>query len=217
MSWLSLHRKGKLLIEAFYNDFLPKIVKVLAIQQHAKIEDPTTKDILAGVIDMVLEVQGYNKPIIFDLKTAAMPYTQDQIDISEQLASYAAMKSAEYNTDLVGYVVLCKNIQKEYIYTCGKCGNIKGGRHKTCEIMNPDRCGGDWVEKKTLIPTVQVLVEKKSPEQIQDLLQDITNIVYGMKSGVVYKNTNRCNDHYGGVCPYKKLCWEGKTTGLVKK
>lgn len=218
VSWLSLKRKGAVLLNAFETQFFPRIKKVIAIQQHAKLADPSTGDSIVGVIDMVLEIDGWDKPIIFDLKTAATPYIKEQIDMSEQLTSYAAMKAQEYGTDLVGYCVLIKNIAKDFINTCSNCGHLRTGRHQTCDnLVNGNRCGGKWDEQITCNPEVQVMVQRKTPEQIQDLLQDVSSIVLAMKNGIVYKNLSKCDNWYGSVCPYKKLCHSGDSTGLVKK
>lgn len=218
-SWVSLRRKGLVLLEAFKTQFLPKVTKVLATQKRADIKDEATGDSIMGFIDMVLEIEGYDKPIIFDLKTAANPYTQDKIDLTTQLTLYAGMKGGEYNTNLVGYVVLCKNIQYDTVSTCVKCGNIRDGRHKTCNATdsNGNRCEGEWDTKVKAKPEVQVLVQEKSQEEIESLFSDIGNILLAMKNGVVYKNTEACANWFGSKCPYYNACHNNDTTGLVKK
>ena len=217
-SWLSMKRKGKILLNSFNTQFYPKVKKVLATQQRADLKDPNTGDTITGFIDMVLEIEGYDKPVIFDLKTAALPYSQDDIDLTQQLTLYAAMKGKDYNTDLVGYVVLCKNIPKDTVSTCKKCGNTKTGRHKTCDaVVNNARCGGEWDEVTVPAPIVQVLVESKTQEQINDLLLDIGNIMLAMDNNIVYKNVSKCKDWYGGPCVFYNACHKNDYTGLVKK
>lgn len=217
-SWLSMKRKGKLLLKAFHTQFYPKITKVLATQQKATLKDDATGDSITGFIDFVVELQGYDKPIIFDLKTAGMPYNQETIDLTQQLVIYSAMKGAEFNTDLVGYVVLCKNIPKKTVNTCASCNHVRTGRHKTCDNqVNGVRCNGTWSEVVTPEPIVQVLIEQKTPKQINDVLQDYGNIILAMKNEIVYKNTSRCNDMYGGPCQYYNLCHKDDSTGLVKR
>lgn len=217
-SWLSLKRKGKILIESFRTQFQPKIKKIISIQEYGKIEDPNSGDAVVGFIDMILEIDGYSKPIIFDLKTAASPYTQENIELTDQLTTYAAMKGVEHNTDLVGYIVLCKNIPKEKVSLCANCGHTKSTRHATCDnVINNARCGGQWNETIALRPEVQVLVEKKSPEQVNAMLQDVSNIVLAMKQRIIYKNTSKCHNWYGGKCPYFNACHKNDFTGLIKK
>lgn len=217
-SWLSMKRKGKYLLEAFKNDFYPKIKKVHATQKRATITDPTSGDSIVGVIDMVVELEGYEKPIIFDLKTAAMPYSQEQIETTEQLTLYAAMCAYEFNTDLVGYVVLPKAIRKDIVSNCGMCGHAKSSKHRTCDnVINGVRCNGAWVESRIPKPEVQVLIQSKTPEQVEELLKDIANIVLAMKNKIVYKNTNKCENWYGNKCPFYNACHKGDMSGLIKK
>ena len=218
-SWLGLKRKGKLLLTAFQQQVVPKIKKVVSTQKRSKIEDPNTGDQIIGYVDMILEIEGYDKPIIFDLKTSAFIYDQHQIETSPQLTLYAAMEAKNYETDLVGYIVLNKNIAKDEVSHCQKCGATKATRHQTCNAVLSDgsRCGGTWLNTKVPKPEVQIMVDKKSQEQIEDLLLDTGNIILAMKNQIVYKNTNKCNDFYGGLCPMINLCHKGDKTGLTQK
>lgn len=225
MSWLSMYYKGLLLIESFEQQFLPKIEKVLAVQKHSSIKDETVGDSITGYIDMILKLHGHERPIIFDLKTAARPYTQEQIEHSEQLTIYLAMEGQRFNTDQVGYIVLSKAINKEVEAYCKKCNHKKDGRHRSCNNMvnaiepeqKPVRCDGEWSETVVLKPQVQVLIEKKSDNQVNKVMEDQSNIILGMKNGVVFKNTSKCMNWYGNKCPYFNLCHKDSDAGLVKK
>lgn len=229
-SWLSMKRKGEVLLKSFEEQFLPKVTKVVSTQKRADIKDPTTGDSVVGYIDMIVELEGYDKPIIIDLKTAARPYSQDQLDFSEQLTLYCAMKGtyaldkSDYvDTDLVGYVVLSKDIKKKKVSTCKSCSHVKTGRHKTCdnEIKdaegNTERCNGEWDEVVVLDPEVQVMVAQKSQQQVDSMLQDIAAIIAGMKNGIIYRNTQNCTNWYGGKCPFFDACHHGDYSKLVKK
>lgn len=217
-SWLSLRNKGRILLAAFVEQFVPKIKKVLAIQQPAYIKDEVTGDGIQGFIDMVVEIQGYDKPIIFDLKTSQRPYDDENIELTEQLSLYLAMKGAEYNTNLVGYVVLTKQIEKEYNNYCSVCGKKKTTRAKTCDAkINGTRCNGAWVEKVELKPKVQIFVKEKTQEEIGAVLMDQGNIISAMKQEIVFKNRDLCSSWFGSPCPYKKLCYNSDMTGLKKR
>jgi hypothetical protein len=217
-SWLSLDRKGSILIESFKDQFLPRITKVLGTQLKGDIKSDDGKDSITGLLDFVVELEGFDKPIIIDLKTAAQPYKQEQIDLTEQLALYYAMKGEEYGTDLVGYVVLCKNIPKVTEAYCKKCGHKKEGRHKTCDNeIEGVRCGGEWQEKTKLDPQVQVLIQKKTEDDKYRLFADYSNIMQAMKNDIIYKNTDKCNNFYGSRCPYYDLCFKGTDAGLKKR
>jgi hypothetical protein len=231
MSWLSLYYKGLLMIESFEKQFYPRIEKVLAVQKAASIKDEGTGDSISGYIDMILKLKDYDRPIIFDLKTSARPYTQEQIDQSEQLTIYLAMEGQRFNTDAVGYVVLSKAINKEAVCYCKSCNHKKDGRHKTCNAMvskprvNTDpggqyfveeRCGGEWAETVELKPEVQVMIERKNNMQVNKVLETQENIIHGMKNSVVFKNLSKCNNWYGNRCSFYDLCHKGSDKGLIK-
>jgi hypothetical protein len=217
VSWLSLKRKGLLLLEAFETQFLPKVTKVLSTQKSASLSDPTTGDSIVGYIDMVVELEGIEKPVIIDLKTAARPYTEEHLDNSEQLGLYYAMESRNYDTNLVGFLVLCKQIPKEESSYCQDCGYVKDGRHRTCNnAVAGARCGGDWITKKTPKPEVQLLIQAKTDEEIQLVLDDAANIIESMKQGIVYRNLDVCTNWYGGLCPFYEACHKGDFSRVEK-
>lgn len=103
-NWLCMKRKGELLLEAFIEQFMPQVEKVIAVQKHVYIKDDVTGDAIMGFLDFVLKLKGREKPTIFDLKTSANLYKQEQIDNSEQLTLYVAIEGQKYQTDEVGYV-----------------------------------------------------------------------------------------------------------------
>lgn len=218
-SWLGLKRKGKIMLNAFHAQFYPKIKKVHAVQKKVDLVDPHSKDSITGFVDMVVEVDGHPKPIIFDLKTSSMPYDQHKLQVSPQLTLYTAMAAQHFNTDLVGYVVLNKNIPKIEVSHCGTCNHTKTGRHKTCDnVVNGVRCNGTWVDQKIPDLQVQVMVAQKTPDQVNDILNDYSNIITAMKNGIIWKNNDRCMDHFGAVCPFYNYCHKGgDMTGLKKR
>lgn len=218
-NWLCLDVKGEILVNSFKDQFLPKIKKVYATQKFGRVTDPNTGDTILGAMDFVAEIEGYEGPIILDLKTAARPYTQDHIKFSEQLPLYAAMFSDQYQTNLVGYVVLVKNINKNKTAKCKSCGSIKTSSHRTCdyEYDNGKRCHGEWDEVIEIAPEVQTLITTVPDERINSILVDYGNIIEAMRQEIVYKNTNKCTNWYGGLCPYFKACHENDISGLKKK
>lgn len=216
--WLSLKRKGLMLLNAFEEQFMPKVTKVHDIQKYIHLKDDSTGDKIIGYIDFVAEIEGYDKPIIFDLKTSSRAYNQSKIEQSDQLTLYIAMEGNSYETDLVGYVVLVKNIKRVETATCNKCGHTKVSSHKTCNNeVNGKRCGGTWDESFTLAPEVQVMVQSKSEEQVRIALEDQANIVEAMKRNIIYRNTAKCSDWYGGKCPYYDVCWNNDYSKVNRK
>lgn len=217
-NWLVMLRKGELLVNSFREQFMPKIKKVHSAQLRGELKDPSTGDAIVGYIDMVLEIEGHDKPIIFDLKTAARPYKPEQIELSEQLTLYTAMQGETFDTNLIGYVVLCKNINKENVSTCKKCGATKNSRHKTCNAeVDGVRCEGEWDEKIILKPEVQVMIGNRETKQVCDLLEDYSNIMLAMKNNIIYKDFSKCHNWYGKPCDFINYCHKGDKTGLVDK
>jgi len=217
-SWLSLKRKGEMLIEAFRTEIFPKIKYVHSTQRWGKIEDGVTSDKITGKLDMVLDYEGYDKPIIFDLKTAARPYTEAQIELTEQLTLYSAMVGKEYDTDLVGYIVLVKALGRDTDEFCSECNYTKDSRHRTCNnIINGERCGGKWEKRVKLRPQIQVMVKEKTKADIDALLLDYGNIIHAMKEKIVYRNQDKCNNWYGSKCCYYGACYKNDFSKLRKK
>jgi len=223
-SWISMRRKGLILLDSFYEQFYPKIERVISTQKFSLVKDEASGDIIQGVIDTVLKLKNMDKPIIFDLKTASKAYTQEQIDHSDQLTIYAAMEGRKYQTDRVGYIVLSKNINKEKESYCSECGFKKDGRHRKCNnLVDKDssgklvRCDGSWNDTILIRPKVQVLIESKSDDQIKKIMEEQLSIIVAMKNNVVFKNTSKCNSWYGNKCVYYDLCYKGDKTGLIKK
>lgn len=226
-AWISLLRKGEVLIEAFKEQFLPRVENVISLQDRVELTDPDTGDSIQGYIDLILKLKDIDKPIIVDLKTAARPYEQSQLDMSEQLTLYVALAGERFKTDLVAYLVLCKQIKKDTIGICKSCDNVKDGSHKKCNntILSVNekgkekstRCDGEWDLKTKLVPEVQFMMAQKTKQQCNDVLLDQANIIEGMKQGIVFRNLSRCNNHFGSRCPYFSYCHEGSTEGLIKR
>ena len=219
-SWLSLKRKGALLLELFEKDFLPKITKVHSVQKFYSVKDESTGDQIMGTLDFAVDLEGYDKPIIIDLKTAARPYTQEDIELSEQLPIYLALSKGKFSweTNLVGYVVLIKQISKNREGYCKNCGHKKTTRHNTCNAtINGKRCGGEWEKKLELVPQMQVIIEEKTQEDVDKVLLDYGNIIDAMKRNIVYMDRSKCHNWFGSKCPYFKACHKGDLSGLKRR
>lgn len=217
-SWLSLQRKGILLLELFKKEFIPRITKLHATQNFYQLKDEYTGDILMGALDFVVELEGYDKPIIIDLKTASKAYTKESIDLSEQLPIYIALSNGKFNTNLVGYAVLIKNIEKQKASKCVKCGHVKKGLHKTCDNdINGTRCFGAWKEKVVLKPQMQVIIEEKTEDEVNKVLLDCGAVVEAMKNNIVYRNVQQCTNWFGSKCPYYDACHNDDLSGLKNR
>ena len=109
MCWLSLYRKGVLMIDEYKKTIIPQIHRVYAIQKHIHLENHSG-DIIRGKIDFVCSfVEDPEKKYICDNKTASQPYPDDSVANSLQLAIYC--ESEQIN--MAAYVVAQKKMRKK--------------------------------------------------------------------------------------------------------
>lgn len=107
MCWLSLYRKGELLIEAYERDILPQIHRVYAIQKEIILEN-ASGDKLRGKIDFTASFKTEIDSIfIMDNKTSSKAYTKDSVANSIQLAIYCEAEG----TAKAGYAVMEKALR----------------------------------------------------------------------------------------------------------
>jgi hypothetical protein len=121
--WLSLRRKGHLLLEAYKNTILPQIKEVFSLQEQITLPNETG-DSISGLIDFTCEfVDDPGVTYIVDNKTASKAYKFSDLKESDQLATYCEYKN-NYNA---AYVVIEKTIYKKHpkIHTQILKGNIE--------------------------------------------------------------------------------------------
>jgi len=217
-NWMCLFQKGLLMIEAVKRDFIPNIEKVYATQVYVKLENQD-QDKVIGFADLVAKWKGYDKPIIFDLKTSTRDYEPDSVLVSPQLTLYVHSLSDQFDhTRTAGFLVLKKLVYKNRVKVCSKCAaDGSGGRHKTCpELVNGDRCNGAWLEKINPEVKTQMIIND-IPEQTEDIvLENFDNINLSINHGIFHRNFQSCIKPYG-KCPYYGLCYKNDMDGLVKK
>ena len=107
---LSLTRKGHLILDAYAEQVLPKLEKVLLVQHEIALTNELG-DSLIGVVDLVAQIDG--KTYILDNKTSSIKYSEDAASISEQLGTYFEALKDEFKLDGVGFIVIPKNIRKK--------------------------------------------------------------------------------------------------------
>lgn len=113
LAWYTLFQKGRAMLEAYYNEILPKIVKVISVQEKIDLtgEDSDggdTADSITGIIDAIVEVvlpDGSIVEAILDNKTSSQPYTKNCVQTKEQTALYSIAKP-EYSH--AGFAVMLK-------------------------------------------------------------------------------------------------------------
>lgn len=219
LSWFSLRHKGHLMIDTFKNEFLPKVKNVYSTQELIELENEQG-DKSIGYCDAVLDIDGFDYPVITDFKTAAKPYSEDSVQYSVQLSQYLHALSDKYNTRLAGYIVFLKSISKNRTKICNKCGfDGTGLKFKFCNnIVNGSRCSSDWIETLRPKAEMQIIIDE-IPQEVEHLVIDnIDSVNTSIKIGIFTKNVNGCKDAgYGKPCDFFELCWKKDPSKLSRK
>lgn len=215
MNWLCLRRKGFYMIAAYRKKVLPKIERVLAVQEYVCLEN-AAGDKVIGYVDLIADIKGIG-PVILDNKTSSMEYAEDAVLTSPQLALYKHCLEEKFNTKKAGFIVMKKALMKNKKKVCKTCGNDgSGSRHKTCNAeIEGKRCGGEWAE--TIDPDVyiQILIDDIPSMTEEIVMENIDSINEAIKAKQFHRNLHSCTNWYGGNCPYLKMCYKGDDTGLT--
>lgn len=215
----SLRAKAHLMLETFEKEFLPLVTKVWSTEEKIELTNDEG-DSSIGFADAVVNIIGYDKPVIIDFKTASRPYEQDSAATSVQLSQYLHVLSEKYdNTRTVGYVVFLKNISKNKVKVCSKCKHDGSGtKFKTCnQEINGDRCGGAWSEVSRPKAEMQIIIDEIPQTFEHFVIDNIENVNKAIKSDIYVKNINSCFDNgFGRSCEFVGLCHKGSIEGLTK-
>lgn len=109
---LCLRKKGEMMLEAYNEQVMPKIKKVIDVQKSFSIKNED-EDEFIGVIDLICEWDdGVNKGIAnADNKTTSVKFADDSVKTSEQLATYEVAE--DYRNDFSVYIAISKKIRKK--------------------------------------------------------------------------------------------------------
>lgn len=215
-NYLSLRNKGFLMLEAYYEDILPKIKRVVEVQKKIELENSHKTDSIIGYVDLIAEVEGYGLTII-DNKTSSIPYESESVFTSQQLSLYAFMSNLpiEYGA----YAVLLKPIKKDVYKRCSKCDyDGSGSRHKTCNNeINNKRCNGEWLIEKKLSVRTQFIIDRINKDFQNVVVDNLDIIVNNIKNGIFPYNFQSCLNYWGGKCDYFDICYKNKSVDSNKK
>lgn len=213
--WISLHRKGLLMIDAFLTEVIPNIREVLGTQIEIALQNDNG-DTVVGFADAIVKWKGYDKPIIMDIKTSGRLYPKNKVLISPQLTLYKHSLSDKYNTDLAGYIVFVKTINKNPLKICTKCEHDGSAtRHEKCNNeVNGKRCNGELTITFHPKVNVQILIDKIDEKFEDELLNSYDNVNVEMQQENYNENWDSCYNVYG-KCQYYEYCRSGDTTGLI--
>jgi len=105
--WTCLCHKGRMFIEAYKEQFMPRVVEVHSIQRKVHLPNVNGNYII-GYIDLEATLDDGIRYVI-DNKTASVPYKKDSVLTSQQLSIYSEFCENRY----CGYVVLNKRLRKK--------------------------------------------------------------------------------------------------------
>lgn len=226
--WESMRVKGHLMIKCFREQLLPLIAHIHSTEELVELTSGSDSNI--GYADAVVDIRGYDSPIVMDFKTSGRPYTKESVRESVQLSQYLYTLGDKYKTQLAGYAVFLKNIIKNRTKVCKECGfNGSGTKFKTCnnEIMlgvnfdapvEPpkfERCNGEWQETISPECKFQLIIDTIPVEFQEQTVNEIGTINDQINSGVITKNLEACHNNYGKSCEFLNLCHNGSFEGLV--
>lgn len=218
VNWLSMCKKGRLMLSSAINWIDENVVETLGTQVKVDLENEEGDGVL-GFADLVARVKGHDKPIVLDFKTSARAYEENAVVTSPQLALYVfSLKHKYQDTNTAGFVVFQKNIRKNKEKTCSVCGHDgSGGRHKKCDnLVKGARCNGEWIEKINPEAVVQVLIDDVDEFFQQQVVENYNQINRGIKAEVYPRNWKSCIQYNGTViCPYYSYCHQNKINDII--
>jgi hypothetical protein len=111
IGWTSMATKAHMMLEQYNIQILPKIKKVIKVQNYVSIKNELG-DALIGYVDFIAEWED-GRTILFDNKTTSVKYKPDSVRTSEQLATYEeAVIEEGIPIDACGYITISKKIRK---------------------------------------------------------------------------------------------------------
>jgi len=221
-SWLSLFYKGNLFLEQYYKDILPRIKKVIAVQERMSLKN-ADGDEITGILDLIVKWED-GKTYLLDNKSSSVKYAPDSAKMGQQLPlSYYIVKD-KYKLDGVGYIVMSKKINKNKVKKCKKCGMICETNHKTCNENIPDltekgpiynRCNGEF--DVTINPSVDIdiilnQVDESDEKRVIETFDDVNNKIINKEFATEHRKElnkyyQRCSyyNYYEGNPEFIKL------------
>jgi hypothetical protein len=107
LCWVSLYRKGELMLAAYEKDIVPQIHRVFDIQKEVELANESG-DKLRGKIDFIASFKDNpTDRYIIDNKTSSESYKADSVASSTQLAIYSEAE----NSHRAAYIVMEKKIR----------------------------------------------------------------------------------------------------------
>lgn len=109
-SWVSLRRKGLMIVDAYEKQILSRIKEVIAVQKYVSLSNKDG-DKFIGYIDFICRWED-DKVYIVDNKTTSIKYKDDSVSTSPQLATYFEGTVEEFEPDGAMYIAVPKKFRK---------------------------------------------------------------------------------------------------------
>lgn len=215
-TWLCMYNKGMLMLKAYRDKVLPRINVVHEVQREFSLTNGSGDSII-GLVDLIADIDGEGT-VILDNKTAGRPYDRDSAKNSEQLGLYLHVLEEEYKTRKVGYIVLLKNVIKNKVKICTKCGHDGSSTsHSTCSNMiDNKRCHGEYNITMTPEIGVQIIIDEMNQDVEATVIAEADTVNTMISNKQFEKNTECCEKWFGSRCPFFDLCHNKSMKGLVK-
>lgn len=212
-SWMSLRRKGLVMLQRYKEDLYPLIEEVISIQNWVdlpEIDEETGKPTgrtITGKIDFRARIKGYEGVTTVDNKSSSQKYVKAAVERSQQLGIYT-----EYTGDpWAAYMIVMKNLTDVKVKTCPKCKMvIEGGKQKSCKECKVEL----EVEIDRRLET-QFLIGKPDPEIRDAAFEEFVEIGDQIEEGYFPKDMSKGCFAFGAKCCYYQYCRTGDMKGLV--
>jgi hypothetical protein len=204
--WCTLLNKAMLFLQAYNDEVLPKIKKVIAVQEPITIKN-SEGDEITGFLDLIVEWED-GKTYLMDNKTSSVQYSETAAKDNQQLPLYYYATKDKYKLDGIGYIVLSKKINKNKIRKCKLCASLNNFSHKTCiNIIYGRRCKGEF--EITINPTVdiQYIFNQVEESDIDRVIETFDHVNYCISNEIFATEHNPIRGKFG-FCPYKEY-YEG--------
>lgn len=208
--YLSLLRKGNMMLDAYEKEIMPLIARVHSIQCDNKLIN-AEGDELVSKADFIADWKELGNKVLFDNKTSSKKYPKNAVIDSQQLSIYSEAEEVP----VCGYIVCVKKLDWTKQKACRVCGHKYTTAHRTCnKVENKVRCNGEvdveYINPKVII---QVIIDEIPIETKDIVFDEIERHANSIKNERFDKNWDSCYQ-YGRKCPYYFYCREGKMDGL---
>lgn len=208
LNWLSVRRKCHLMLDAYVAEIIPNIEEVLEVQKRIDLKNGEGDEVV-GYVDAIVRFKGESFYRVLDNKTSASAYSEDKAKADSQLTLYAFALGLSH----VAFAVMLKSIKLNKEKVCSVCGYEAepNNRAKTCTLeYRGKRCGEPWIEKVKPKAYTQIVKDEITSEVKNTVLETIEDINRAIKLEVYPRNLTRCNEMWGGTCPYLSICVFGQ-------